>query len=115
MVDSYLLAANINDCGLSAAVGTKGGNTLLWTFNANTGCGGKQLQLFIQRDFPGPGTQTNGCYATSPPQNVYVLCTQVTINYPYRWHFNNVIGLLIPGGQLNLLNIQTEATAPNTD
>ncbi len=113
VVDAYLRGANINDCKLSGATGTKSGSALLWTFNANTGCAGKTLQLTIQRDFPGPGTPTNGCYA--PLQNTYVLCTQVIINYPYQWHFNNVIGLLIPGGHLTLLNIQTQATSANTD
>ncbi len=114
VVDAYLLAENINDCHLSTATGTSGGSGFVWTFNGMTGCGASRtLQLTIQRDFPGPGTPTNGCYA--PLQNTYVLCTQVIINYPYQWHFNNVIGLLIPGGHLTLLNIQTQATSANTD
>jgi Flp pilus assembly protein TadG len=114
MVDSYLSAENINLCGLSTATGNNGGSSgFTWTFNASTGCGAKPLQLIIQRDFPGPGTTTNGCYATA--QSTYVLCTQVTIIYPYQWHFNNVIGLLIPNGQLNLLEITAKATSANTD
>lgn len=114
VVDQYMKNAHINDCGLAtAALPGATGSSASWLFNANSGCAGKTLQLTIQRDFPGPGTQTNGCYDTL--QNAYVLCTQVTINYPYQWHFNNVIGLLIPGGQLTLLNIQTQATSSNTD
>jgi hypothetical protein len=43
-----------------------------------------------------------------------MLCTTVNISYPYQWHFNNVIQLLIPGANYSSLgNIQSNATAVN--
>ncbi len=110
VVDSYLQQANINDCALSAAAPpAPTGYSQVWTYNANAnGCAGT-LQLTVQRDFSGQGT---GCFA-GPTLNV--LCTQVIINYPYQWHFNSVIQLLIPGAKLGLTNIQTQATTINAD
>jgi Flp pilus assembly protein TadG len=112
VVDSYLKQANINECGILGATAARGGNFLIWTYNASTNCPGT-LQLIIQRDYPGAGNQSGGCYSTT--ENMYVLCTQVTISYPYQWHFNNVIQLLVPGSHLALTNIQTQATTANTN
>jgi hypothetical protein len=113
VVDSYLQQAKINDCGLGLLPPPSPvGSAQQWIYSAN-GCGALSLQLTIQRDFPGPGNQGSGCYAGT--QNLYVLCTQVIINYPYQWHFNSVIQLLIPGARIGLTNIQTQATAVNAD
>ena len=42
-----------------------------------------------------------------------MMCTKVNIVYPYTWHFNSVIQLLVPGASFALTNIQTESTAVN--
>jgi Flp pilus assembly protein TadG len=107
VVDSYLINAHINDCGLSALTGGTTGGGFSWNYSAKTGCAGQTLLLTIDRGAAVPET-LNG-------NPVNVVCTTVTINYPYQWHFNNVISLLIPGAHLNLLTIQTQATAVNTD
>jgi len=46
---------------------------------------------------------------------VTMLCTTVNIVYPYQWHFNNVIQLLVPGANYTLGNIHSDATAVNMD
>jgi hypothetical protein len=46
---------------------------------------------------------------------VNILCTTVNITYPYQWHFNNVIQLLVPGANYSLGNIPVDATAVNMD
>jgi len=37
----------------------------------------------------------------------------VKIFYPYEWHFNSVIQLLVPGASFGLSTISTGATAAN--
>ena len=46
---------------------------------------------------------------------IYAPCTKVSIQYPYQWHFNNVIQLISPGSNFSLSNIQSDATAANQD
>jgi Flp pilus assembly protein TadG len=83
VVDNYLVAVHINDCGLSTASPAKAG--LIWTYTASTGCSGT-LTLTIDRGsvFPTAGTP------------VTVEATHVRIQYPYQWRFNKVISIL-PG------------------
>lgn len=119
LVDAYLQANRINDCGLAGlAVPTAGPP---WVYNTNTGCGG-YLTLTIKKD-PVIGTLTPTCSllaqaygAPNPlPKNPYIACTYVSISYPYQWHFNSVIQLLVPGATLGLTQIATNATVPNTN
>ena len=118
MVDSYLVTAHINDCGLSSALVS--GNSLAWTYTASgSGCPGT-LTLTINRGNPAA--------TVTPPHPPYpnlqeivngstinIPSTQVWISYPYQWHFNNVIQLLVPGATYTLGNIQRDATAVNMD
>ena len=108
VVDSYLLTANIPDCGLKWAAGQNGGGPgFTWVYSNASGCTG-MLVLTIQRDF---AVQEN----VGPTTPVNLLGTQVSISYPYQWHFNNVLQVLIPGAQLMLTNVKTQATAANMD
>jgi Flp pilus assembly protein TadG len=102
LVDSYLQTAKINDCGLSTAPQPVNGGGLTWVYTV-TG-GGCTLTLTINR---GSSVQTSG----TPPVNM--LLTTVHISYPYQWHFNNVIKLLVPGANYALGNIQSDAAAFN--
>lgn len=108
LVDSYLTAAKINDCGLSAvSAGSVKGPP--WVYQASTGCPGT-LTLTIVRGYPNCNlTATN--YGNAPTVNIP--CTQVTISYPYQWHFNSVIQLLVPGASFGLSTISTTSTAAN--
>jgi Flp pilus assembly protein TadG len=104
LVDSYLQTAHINDCGLSAIAEPSQGGGIAWVYNASTGCPGA-LTLTISRAVP--------VQVTVGGATVTMLCTTVNISYPYQWHFNNVIQLLIPGANYTLGNIQSNATAVN--
>lgn len=104
VVDSYLLTAGINDCGLSAAsYALATGYT--WVFNASGhGC---SMTLTVNR--------ANPVQETIGGATVNILCTTVNISYPYQWHFNNVIQLLAPNANYSLGNIPADATAVNMD
>jgi Flp pilus assembly protein TadG len=119
LVDAYLQANRINDCGLASAPAPPSGPP--WTYSP-TGCA---LTLTIKKD-PQVNTGPAGsptCNLTVPantygspdpiPAVVNVACTSVSISYPYQWHFNSVIQLLIPGANLALTQISTSATVPN--
>jgi Flp pilus assembly protein TadG len=106
LVDSYLQTAHINDCGLNSDTTTTwafAGGNLDWHFSATAnGC---TMTMDVTRAVP---FQT-----TIGGNTVNTLCTTVQISYPYQWHFNNVIQLLVPGAHYSLLNIQSNATAVN--
>jgi Flp pilus assembly protein TadG len=104
VVDSYLLTAGINDCGLStASFALASGYT--WVFNASgNGC---SMTLTVNR--------RNPVQEVIGGATVNILCTTVNITYPYQWHFNNVIQLLAPGANYSLGNIPVDATAVNMD
>jgi Flp pilus assembly protein TadG len=106
LVDSYLQTAHINDCGLSAIPEPPQGGGFAWVYNASTGCpGSRALTLTISRAVV--------VQVTIGGATVNMLCTTVNISYPYQWHFNNVIQLLVPGANYTLGNIQSNATAVN--
>jgi Flp pilus assembly protein TadG len=107
VVDSYLRAAGLNDCGLFTQGGTPSG-TLTWTYTASgAGCAAP-LTLVVNRAFS---------FKTTVSSNqVDVICTQVTITYPFVWHFNSVIQLLVPGASYaGTTLIPSDALAPNLD
>ena len=80
---------------------------MVWVYNAHTGCGGN-LRLTISRGVAVPVT-ANG-------STVNMLCTTVQISYPYKWHFNNVIQLLVPGATYAAISqIPSDATAANAN
>jgi Flp pilus assembly protein TadG len=111
LVDSYLRAERIADCGLDSATGSPSG-PMTWTYTTTGTCLGT-LTLTIVRGFPTCGLVATS-YGTPNPITVNVPCTRLQISYPYQWHFNNVIQLIVPGATYgNLLQIQTDAAAPN--
>jgi len=115
LVDAYLVAAHINDCGLNGSGVPAAGPPWIYTANGN-GCVGT-LTLTIARDATG-GLATPTCSLTMNNYGgitVYAPCTKVTIQYPYQWHFNNVIQLISPGSNFLLGTIQTNGTVANQD
>jgi Flp pilus assembly protein TadG len=104
LVDAYLQTAGINDCGLSTATWATGGG-LTWQFSG-TGptC---SMTLTVNRGFQVQETVSGA--------TVIMFCTSVNIVYPYQWHFNNVIQLLVPNANYSLGNIHSDATAVNMD
>jgi Flp pilus assembly protein TadG len=87
VVDNYLKSENLNDCGLNTAIPNQ--TTGLTWVSATPNCPGgptNGIQLTINR----------GC-VTQPIINgatVSVVSTCVTIQYPYKWQYGSVTGLL---------------------
>lgn len=105
LVAAYLQGAGINPCGLNTmSPPTSQSGPMTWLY-ATTGTCVAGLTLTIQRPCIGPGCPSS--------LGAYVPYTSVTISYPYQWHFNNVIQLLVPGANFTLTNIATNATAAN--
>jgi Flp pilus assembly protein TadG len=108
LVASYLLSARLNDCGLSTMPApTSQSAQMTWTYSTTGTCPGT-LQLIVERPCVSPK-----CPVMTGTPNVYVPYTYVKISYPYQWHFNNVIQLLIPGASYVLSSITTDAAAAN--
>jgi Flp pilus assembly protein TadG len=106
LVASYLQATRINDCGLATMAPPLGQSAAMtWIYSTTGSCAGGALVLTIQR----PCTGAN-CPSVL---GAYIPSTYVKISYPYQWHFNNVIQLLVPGANYALSNISSDATAAN--
>ncbi len=85
VVDNYLLSEKINDCGLSGG-GTPPTPTLsalTWTYTSTGSCPGSGITLTINRGYSPP-----------PVNGIYLIGTNVTISYAYKWQFNSVGGLV---------------------
>lgn len=103
VVDSYLTAAGIEDCGLGAPSNS---GTLTWTATGNTNCGGGTITLTINRGFATP--------ATVDGTTINVICTRVSITYPFQWRLDKMIQFVVPGASYTT-SIGTDATMPNMD
>jgi Flp pilus assembly protein TadG len=105
VVDNYLNSEQINDCGLSTAVGT--GSRLTWTYSAKgNGCpgSGNGVTLTINR----------GCVAQSVgATTVNVVGTCVNLKYSYQWRFQSVITLLVPATYQGVTDLSASAAALN--
>jgi TadE-like protein len=102
LVDSYLRTAHMNDCSLDTASQTYVAG-LTWQYSAS----GNGCRLTLTIDRAAVVHETIGGTTYSMP------CTTVHMVYPYQWHFNSVIQLLVPGANFALTNIQSDATAVN--
>lgn len=99
VVVNYLNDAHVNTCGLATAAPTKTGWS--WTFTANTGCPGT-FTLTIDRGY---SVNVGG---------TIVGMTHVTLQYPYAWHFGQVITLVAPGANYAALTLlSSDAYMPN--
>jgi Flp pilus assembly protein TadG len=113
-VDNYLLANNINDCGILLSSGSASG--LTWTFSADgNGCptAGPNAGLTIVIDrgyyFPKTGATLPSvpCTPQNPGSQTAVIGTCVSIRYSYQWRFGRVASLL--GASQSLPNTITAA------
>jgi Flp pilus assembly protein TadG len=87
-VDTYLLAARVNDCGLSTAAPNKSPSGLVWTYTANTGCpGGGTLTLIVDR---------GNTFLTTGATSTRLETTHIQISYPYQWRFGSFIRFFVP-------------------
>lgn len=109
LVAAYLQRAKINNCGLSTQGATA---SVPWTYVASgNGCpAGGNLTLTVQRDYAFPAT------VPGASGQIYVVSSRVTLSYPYKWQFGNVIRLLVPGASYaSMTQISTNAVVPNID
>ena len=98
IVDNYLLANNLNDCGLngSQSATTSG---LTWTFTATGGgCPTPGLVVTVNRGYyypaSGGAVPSNDCISQNPGSQAAVVSTCVSIQFPYPWRFGRAASLL---------------------
>jgi len=118
VIDAYLIAARINDCGLAGLSASQSSSGPPWVYTSSGTCTGSVILTIARDPSQGSGTPTCSLPASnygSNGVNVYLLCANVSISYPYQWHFNNVIQLISPGTSLGLTNLQTAAAAENME
>jgi TadE-like protein len=93
--------ANQGTCILPPAAPAETGLKWTYTFSGCSGISGDNLTIAIDR----------GWVTTGPPAAVGAT---VTVSYPYRWQFNRVIQLLIPGANYApMTNLSEAATVHN--
>jgi Flp pilus assembly protein TadG len=107
LVVTHLQTARLNDCGLAGQAGVNGPTTT-WTYTAAGGGCPAPLVLTVERSYS---------FTTVVGANTFnVISTRVSLKYPYSWHFNKVIQLLVPGATyLGVTQINTDATVPNME
>ena len=117
VVDNYLQAENINDCSISTVSPSPSGLTWTYTANAN-GCPTGGLTIAINRGYVFPPTGASsptGCTSqSSAGSTLNIVTTCVSVTYAYKWRFNSVITLLVPGATYaGVSNLNTTAVAFN--
>jgi Flp pilus assembly protein TadG len=99
MIDNYLVANKINDCGITAGSFTFVSPTT-WKYSSNgNGCPGNGLVITINRAYFFPQNSAAPAASVScSPQPVgsqtAVISTCVSIQYAYQWKFGRVESLL---------------------
>ena len=97
VVDSYLTANSLNDCGLSTKTPVRSGVT--WTYTiaptGNPPCG---ITLIINRGYVFPITSTTPpdartCLSQAPGSQTALVGTCVSVQYAYDWKFARVASL----------------------
>jgi Flp pilus assembly pilin Flp len=98
IIDNYLLANNLNDCGLSTSQ-TATVTGLTWTITATgNGCPAPGLKIILNRGYyypsNGGATPSTDCVSPSLGGQTAVISTCVSILYPYPWRFGRAASLL---------------------
>jgi Flp pilus assembly protein TadG len=97
VIDSYLTANNLNDCGLASKTPSLSGVT--WTYTiaptGNPPCG---ITVIINRGYYFPVTSTTApalnCQSQAPGGQTALVGTCVSIQYAYAWRFGRAASLL---------------------
>jgi Flp pilus assembly protein TadG len=115
VVDNYLTAQKLNDCGLSSLANPSQSPPLTWTYTSTgNGCPGAGATVIINRGyvFPRNGGQLPTNCAGHPGAGVNVVGTCVSVQYAYQWQFGRVVSLLGLSGTLPS-TLTTSAIAMN--
>jgi Flp pilus assembly protein TadG len=105
LVASHLQTGRLNDCGLATQAAVNGPATT-WTYTAAGGGCAAPLLLTIERGYSFPAVIGGNTFN--------VISTRVSLKYPYSWHFNKVVTLLVPAATYQgVTQINTDATVPN--
>jgi Flp pilus assembly protein TadG len=107
LVSNYLQNARINDCGIGTAAATPVGASTPWKWTFTGTCPNGNFVLTVDRGNVFTSSVTTG------GNPVKVISTSVTINYPYSWQFNRVIGLLASGASYPATNLVVNSTMEN--
>ncbi len=119
VIDNYLKANNIDDCGITVAGGTSTAR-LTWTFS-QSGSGGSScaITILINRGYflalPQP-TQPPGvtCVPQAPASGqTQLIATCISIQYSYPWRFGQVASLIGGGNSVLPPMISTIAVVGN--
>jgi Flp pilus assembly protein TadG len=100
VVHNYLLANNVNDCGVPSANAPTTTSGLTWTYTGTTNCPPGGLTITINRGYYFPVTGATPPSASCASQNpgatttIAVVSTCVSIQYAYPWRFGKVASLL---------------------
>ena len=101
MIDNYLVANQVNDCGISLSSATVSGTT--WKYaapgNGTNGCPTAGLTIIINRGYYFPAATGNlpagaDCVPQSVAGQTAVISTCVSIQYGYQWKFGRAASLL---------------------
>jgi Flp pilus assembly protein TadG len=97
VVDSYLTANNLTDCGLASQTASSSGATRTYTIapTGNPPCG---ITVIINRGYYFPVTSTTppalNCQSQAPGGQTALIGTCVSIQYAYPWKFGRAASLL---------------------
>jgi Flp pilus assembly protein TadG len=120
-VDNYLVANNINDCGIGTSTPSTGPLPLTWTYTASgNSCPTGGLTIIISRGYYFPAIAATQpvnpltCQSPGPgsPTQTTVIGTCVSIQYGYQWRFSSV-ATLIGGATVLPTSISAAAVAMN--
>jgi Flp pilus assembly protein TadG len=97
VVDNYLLANNLSDCGVITTP-TKTSGALMWTYTGTTNCPTPGLTIIINRGYyfpPAAATAPASVNCQPPgPSPTLIIGTCVSIQYFYAWRFGNIASVL---------------------
>jgi hypothetical protein len=96
VVYNYLIAEGISNCGINPSSASQPA-IFSWSFTAsNVGPPPCSFTLTINRGCL-VNSSANNCMSPAASAGPDLIGTQVSIQYAYKWHFNSVITVLVPG------------------
>jgi Flp pilus assembly protein TadG len=112
LLDADLNSAGLNDCSLGTI---QASTTLAWSATG-TCPNSSTFTATIDRAYLAPPTSEPGIPVPGTSQTLRMISTHVVLSYPYQWHFNRLMQLLVPNATYAAISqIQVDAVAPNQD